>query len=200
MPAHRRSLKEVYETVSVTEVRGPGFLFNCFWLPTMGEYWAVARQQKPAPGTMYLLSPRWRSSTYDSQSSGNIRNHVQFNLYTNTGAASQCLNNEDLGGKKERLSPRGAFIFSPALRWPPPPWDACSADTRINGILAGRKSMFSVIVLCSCDSVVLPPSSGLRVDSWRPLFAEQLSSRVQWSFSLLLRELGVSYSSRLASI
>lgn len=124
----------------------------------MGEYWAVARQQKPAPGTMYLLSPRWRSSTYDSQSSGNIRNHMQFNLYTNTGAASQCLNNEDSGGEKESLSPRGAFIFSPALRQPAPPWDAHLADTRINGILAGRESMFSVIAPCSCDSVVLPPS------------------------------------------
>lgn len=87
---------------------------------------------------------------------------MQFNLYTNTGAASQSLNNEDSGGEKESLSPRGVFIFSRARRRPAPPRDAHLPDTRINGILAGRESMFSVIAPCSGDSVVLlsslPPS------------------------------------------
>ena len=64
-------------------------------------------QEQRAPGRddVSIIFLARRSLTYDSRSSRNIRNHVQFNLYTNKGKASQCLNNEDSPGESKEIFP-----------------------------------------------------------------------------------------------
>lgn len=101
---------------------------------------------------------------------------MQFNLYTNKGKVSQCLNNEDSLREKEKPVPEECLHSvwhcsdAHALR------STLRADTRINRILAERESMLEVIAPCSCDSGLHTHSLLPRVNSWRPLFAEKLSS------------------------
>ena len=70
-------------------------------------------QEQRAPGRddVSIIFLARRSLTYDSRSSRNIRNHVQFNLYTNKGKASQCLNNEDSPREKAKSVPEDRLHF-----------------------------------------------------------------------------------------
>lgn len=103
-----------------------------------------------------IISLPWRSSTYDSWSSRNIRNHVQFNLYTNKGKVSQCLNNEESFREKE-VCPWGYSSFSflncsNAFTL----WDSLTVLTHVLIVFWLEECRCSkVIAKCSCDSVLL---------------------------------------------